>query len=225
MRRDGPTRRDHRTGAVPVTEPSSGSRVLRVWRCAFPWVGDSQPPTALVVGDDELMAVVDWGVDKDVVWVKSVGPPRAPHELPEVLEQARQGFLLLDDIYMWSFVPAIWPPEHRRCLEDHSTLYADTFCSDGTRSRKPWTAGNYFDRENDINNYLAEAGLPPRPAGRLWVLKPPARFPDLDSVFKEFTRRIAAEGANFMLSAEVVDIVDRVVQEWVAAGWGAPSQP
>lgn len=170
------------------------------------------------------MVVVDWGADEDVVWVKSVGQPRAPHELPEVLEQARQGFLLLEDIYMWAFVPAIWPREHRRCPEDYSTLYSNAFCSDGTRARQPWTAGHYFDRERDTNDYLAEAGLPPRPAGRLWVLQPPARFPDLDSAFKELTRRVVDEGADFTLSAEVVDIVARVVQEWLTEGWGNPRQ-
>jgi len=58
-----------------------------------------------------------------------------------------------------------------------------SFRPGGPVCRHPWTAGMHFDAERDANKMLVAAGLPPRPAGRLWVLRPAARFPDLDSVF------------------------------------------
>lgn len=166
------------------------------------------------------MMVADWGVDEESVYVRSSsGPPRAAHEIREVQEQAVEGFELLDDSFMSSYAPAIWPREHRRWAQDHSTHFKTVVINDEPASRYPWTVWDHIEIERDYNELLVAAGLPPRPAGRLWLLRPPARLPDLNAALSELTRRAVAAGAEPMLCAGLVEVAARVVGEWVVDGW------
>lgn len=166
------------------------------------------------------MVVANWGLDEESVVLRSwPSPPRARHELPEVAEQEEGGFLLLDDSFMFSYAPAIWPRAHRRWIQDHSTQYTTMSSPGGPVHRYPWTVWDHAEMERDTNDMLVAAGLEPRPAGRLWLLRPPARFADLEAALDELTRRAVAEGAEPMLSTELVEVAARVVQEWEAEGW------
>jgi hypothetical protein len=58
------------------------------------------------------------------------------------------------------------------------------------------------------NDLLAQCGLPPRPAGRLWLLRPPAGFATLDDALRELLRSAEVFGAPIMACPQFVAAAD-----------------
>lgn len=94
-------------------------------------------------------------------------------ELPEVVAAGRQGFEPAPEAPMWCFLPVIWPDAHRAWVRDRRARTSVVGWDDGRTQRVHWAATNYAEIEADLNRLLAELGLPPRPPGRIWLLRPP----------------------------------------------------
>jgi hypothetical protein len=59
-------------------------------------------------------------------------------------------------------------------VADRSTRWVEHSRDGAVVERVPWSADVYAEVESDYNGLLAEAEVPPRPANRLWLLKPPS---------------------------------------------------
>ena len=73
----------------------------------------------------------------------------------------------------------------------------------------PWSAADYADIEADINATLDTYGVPPRPAGRVWLLRPPPGFACLDDVLGHLLAVATAVGDDMMPTRSLAAHVDR----------------
>lgn len=137
------------------------------------------------------MVEPDWGVDEAA---RSFGPALwswepvhsdRPEDLPEVAAALALGLHPADEAPLWCFVPAIWPKGERAWVRDCRVRHLTRGYSDGRWERLPWTAAEYAETEDDTNRALADLGLPPRPAGRIWLLRPPATYPTAQAVLDD----------------------------------------
>jgi hypothetical protein len=106
-------------------------------------------------------------------------------DLEEVAAAREQGWFPLSEAPLWCFVPAIWPARARAWIRDRRVRHGTRQCDDGRVERFPWTAADHFEIEADYNGTLREYGVPPRPGGRIWVLRPPAGYATLDDVLDD----------------------------------------
>lgn len=123
---------------------------------------------------------------------------------------------------MWVFLPAVWPASSCRWVPDRSTHYAFVSCDHEPARREPWTSQDVDEVEADMNDLLAGCGLPPRPAGRLWLLRPPAGFAALDDALRELIRRGEAAGAPIMACPQFVAAVDDALAVLFGQGQAQP---
>lgn len=93
--------------------------------------------------------------------------------LPEVVAAGRQGFAPAPEAPMWCFLPVVWPDEHRAWVRDRRARTSVVGWDDGRTQRDHWSAATYALIEGDINRLLVDLGLPSRPPGRVWLLRPP----------------------------------------------------
>lgn len=137
------------------------------------------------------MAEVDWGFGEDPQDFGVRGRDWDPvvsddaEDVAEVAAARRQGWFSLGDEPLWCFIPAVWPGHARAWIRDrrvrHSTVQHDREPAE----RVPWTAADYFEIEAEYNRTLAAYGVPPRPGGRIWVLRPPVGYASLDDVLAD----------------------------------------
>ena len=104
-------------------------------------------------------------------------------DLPAVQAAARLGYEPATEAPLYCFLPAIWPRESRAWVRDIRIRHAERW-ADGVTERVPWSTWDYFDIESDYNEILRTCGFPTRPAGRLWLLKPPPGFASLNEVLE-----------------------------------------
>ena len=80
-----------------------------------------------------------------------------------------------------------------------------TVACDGQPSRRLlWAAQDYADVEQDTNQLLMECGLSPRPAGRLWLLRPPQAFATMHAVVGFMLAGARDAGPPIMASRDLV---------------------
>ncbi|HRA07860.1 MAG TPA: DUF5956 family protein [Propionicimonas sp.] len=134
------------------------------------------------------MGEPDWGVEEAA---RSFGPAGwswepvysdRPEDVPEVIAAREVGYFPADEAPLWCFIPAIWPVSERAWVRDCRVRHLSRSYSDGRLERLPWTAAEYAEIEDDTNRSLADLGLPPRPGGRIWLLRPPAPYPTAQAV-------------------------------------------
>ena len=156
----------------------------------------------------------DWGLDSEPM--RSGWPSKAmlAHELPEVLEARDEGWFLTSDAPMWAFLPAVWPAAHRRWIPDRSIRWARMSCAGGPTTDMPWSAWDYVEHERDINDLLTASSVPPRPAGRLWLLRTPRAFRDLDSTIDSLAKSALRAEIALCCSQELVEFVETTVVDW-----------
>ena len=106
-------------------------------------------------------------------------------DLDEVAEARRQGWFPLGEAPLWCFVPAVWPADARVWVRDRRIRHLTKQCEDGRLERMPWSAADYFEVEDDYNRFLTEYGVPPRPPGRIWLLRLPAAYGNLVEVLSD----------------------------------------
>jgi len=157
----------------------------------------------------------DWGPDEEPA--RFGGSPATPSSqvadaLPEVLAARSAGWFLAPDAPMWVFLPAVWPASSRVWIPDRSTRSAVVWCDDEPPRREPWSWQVADEVEADMNALLAQCGLPPRPAGRLWLLRPPAGFATLDDALRELLRRAEVSGAPIMACPQFVAAADDALE-------------
>lgn len=132
--------------------------------------------------------------------------------LPEVLAARAAGWFLAPDAPLWVFLPAVWPASSRAWIPDRSTRYAVVRCDDEPPRREPWSTQDADEVEADMSDLLAQCGLSHRPAGRLWLLRPPAGFATLDDTLRQLIRRAEAAGAPIMACPQFVAAVDDALE-------------
>lgn len=157
----------------------------------------------------------DWGVD--VPYLSDRWPSQAlrPDRLPGVLRARADGWYLTPDAPMWAFLPAVWPAAHRAWVPDRSVRLV-RLERGGSTATIPWSAWDHVEAEDDVNDLLASAGLPPRPFGRLWLLRPPPGSPDLDAVLRALGVDAHAEGLPLVCDATFVAWTCAALDRWFA---------
>ena len=167
----------------------------------------------------------DWGLDSDPM--PSGWPSKAmlAHELPEVVGARDEGWFLAPDAPMWAFLPAVWPPEHRRWLEDRSIRWTRISCSGAPSTTVPWSAWGYFEHERDTNDLLTASSVPPRPAGRLWLLRVPEVLRDLDSTMDSLAEGAVQAGIALTCSRDFVEFVEATIEDWFETRQAASPLP
>lgn len=138
------------------------------------------------------------------------------------------GWFLAPEAPMWVFLPFIWPAEARTWVPDRSTRWQVDTTLDGSGQVvdvecHPVTEAEQETLKKDASADLARCGLPPRPAGRLWFLRPVGRFDDLDAVLDHLFDRAEARGVPVGLSAAFVELCAAELQ--AAADAGRPATP
>ena len=137
------------------------------------------------------MGQTDWGVDEAA---RSFGSASSswdpvysdqPEDVPEVAAARAARFFPADEAPLWCFIPAIWPVSERAWVRDCRVRHLNRSYADGRAERLPWTAAEYAEIEVDTNRSLADLGLPPRPAGRIWLLRPPPRHRSAQAVLDD----------------------------------------
>ncbi|QWC85225.1 hypothetical protein KLP28_00010 [Nocardioidaceae bacterium] len=94
----------------------------------------------------------------------------------------------------WEWLWILWPRSHRAFVLDRRVRFAVEYRGRGTEGRRAlWPAKEYAEVEWSANSSLAELGLPARPAGHIWLLRPPAAYADLDAALSAINR-MADEG-------------------------------
>lgn len=155
----------------------------------------------------------DWGLDEDPAWFGVRGldwvavDSDKPDDVAEVAAARRSGYFPAHEAPMWCFLPALWPREARAWVRDRRVRHGTRSSGAGPVERVPWTAADYADDEAGTNRFLTELGLPPRPAGRIWVLRPPTAYPTLDAVLGDLWDGWIAAGEEPMATREFVTYV------------------
>lgn len=157
------------------------------------------------------MTAPDWGMDE---------PPRVfdwdrgfldtvysdePNDVPQVRAARAVGYYPADEDPLWCFLPAVWPAHERAWVRDCRVRHLSRSYSDGRSERLPWTAAEYGEVENDMNALLNELGIPPRPAGRIWLLRPPESHPTAQDVLDQIWSGWLDSGGIGTATREFVD--------------------
>ena len=124
-------------------------------------------------------------------------------ELPEVVAAGRRGFAPAPEAPMWCFLPVVWPDDHRAWVRDRRARTSVVGWDDGRTQRDHWSATTYAEIEGDINSMLADLGLPPRPPGRIWLLRPPPGC-SLDEFLRHVWSSWTSAGNPAMATRELV---------------------
>lgn len=89
-------------------------------------------------------------------------------------------------------------------MRDSRVRHLTVQCDGGPRERLPWTTADYADHEDETNGLLAELGLPARPAGRIWLLRPPAHHGTVQDVLDDIWAGWQASGGPAMATPAFV---------------------
>ncbi|MDV5142896.1 DUF5956 family protein [Streptomyces sp. SBC-4] len=134
-----------------------------------------------------------------------------PDRLPEVRELAEMGWALAPEAPMWVFLPYVWPAEDRTWVPDRSTRWQiDTTLDAADRLLDvvchPLSPAEKDTQEEDAAADLALVGVPPRPPGRLWLLRPVGDLENLEVVLEHLCAAAEARGVNTGLSVAFTDL-------------------
>ncbi|MFF1557831.1 DUF5956 family protein [Streptomyces sp. NPDC058279] len=124
-----------------------------------------------------------------------------PDRLPEVRELEALGWEPAPETYAWIFLPYVWPPTARTWVPDRGTRWAVETRLDGhghvVEVECAPLAGPDLDLlEAEAAEVIAALGLPPRPRGRVWLLRPPGPFPSVETVLTHLTELARARGVD-----------------------------
>ena len=162
------------------------------------------------------MADLDWGGDEAryphaATWLGPRVIARA-EDLPGIEQARAEGFGVLDDSPMWSFLPYVWPEAHRAWIPDHRVLSMTWSCTDGTRGERPLSVAEIFEVESDCNVLLEEWRVPARPSGRVWLLRSPRPGQSLNDAQRDLLASWKAAGGDAYASRGFVQHVRRALR-------------
>lgn len=92
------------------------------------------------------------------------------HTLSLAVAARDDGFEVAPDAPLWLFLPAVWPIESRAWIRDNRVRRLRTMTK-GRWADLPWSTADYFEVEADEQHIIRSYGLPPRPPGRVWLLR------------------------------------------------------
>lgn len=169
------------------------------------------------------MVEVDWGISEPplVLIEGQLAAPQSPavmDDLPEVGAALNAGWYLAPDQPLLLFLPAVWPRSARAWMPDRSTHYKTGGCTGQPSRRLPWSPEDTAEMEADVNGDLRRCRIPARPPNRLWLLKPPPGYPDLDQVIGHVLRTAWQEGVEQRSSAALVAVVARELDYLFSSG-------
>jgi hypothetical protein len=79
----------------------------------------------------------------------------------------------------------------------------------GVTERRPRSASEQAEIEEDVNSYLAEAGVPPRPPGYVWYVRKPAAVASAD----EFWARLNGAQAVAVRPGGLISVLPAIVDQ------------
>lgn len=126
------------------------------------------------------------------------------NDVPAVAEARTLGYFPAHEAPLWCFIPAIWPSAARAWTPDVRIRHKTRGATAGSRVFLPWSAYDHFSIEDETNLLLARVGLPPRPGGRIWLLKPPPGYDDLDAVLQHVWTSWRSSGGEDLMTPEFV---------------------
>ncbi|WP_412077525.1 DUF5956 family protein [Streptomyces xanthophaeus] len=130
-----------------------------------------------------------------------------PDRLPEIRELEVLGWEQAPESTLWVFLPYVWPPADRTWIPDRSTHWAVETGLDGHGHITGVECAPLSEADVDLldveaDGILAELGVPPRPRGRLWLLRPVGAFPTVDAVLGHLRAVAAGRGVEERPSAD-----------------------
>ncbi|MFD6939005.1 DUF5956 family protein [Streptomyces goshikiensis] len=134
-----------------------------------------------------------------------------PDRLPEVRELEALGWEPAPEELAWVFLPYVWPPADRTWIPDRSTHWAVDTRLDGHGhvtgvEATPLAEAELHDLDRETEELLDALGLPHRPPGRLWLLRPVGPYPAVGAVL-DHLRAVARErGIEFRASPELLSL-------------------
>lgn len=130
-----------------------------------------------------------------------------PADLPMVAAARALGWEPAHEAPLWSFLPAVWDHPARAWVHDLRIRHASGARYGEQPRRTPWSTWDYAWIEADANELLASCGLPPRPFGRLWLLRPPPGFGSIDEVLDHLSDHAVASGEEITVTPGFVRVV------------------
>jgi hypothetical protein len=130
-----------------------------------------------------------------------------PEDVPQVTAARVHGYFPAHEAPLWCFLPAIWPANARAWVRDTRVRHLTKQCEGGALERLPWSAADYADYENDMNDFLVELGLSARPAGRIWLLHAPVPYETAQDLLDEIWADWRASGGLALATSEFVQYV------------------
>ena len=142
-------------------------------------------------------------------------------ELPVMTDDARSlllavaaredGFEAAPDAPLWLFLPAVWPVESRAWIRDNRIRRLRTMI-EGRWVDLPWGTADYFEVEASEQDVIRSFGLPPRPPGRVWLLRPPPAVSDLGQTLQLLTDSARSAGVATEVTLEFFDHTARTLR-------------
>ncbi|MGW7098331.1 DUF5956 family protein [Streptomyces sp. NPDC054838] len=135
-----------------------------------------------------------------------------PDRLPEVRELAALGWEPAPETHAWLFLPYVWPPAARTWVPDRGTRWAVESRLDGHGhvvevEAAPLPEPDVDLLEAEAAEVIAALGLPPRPHGRVWLLRPVGPFDSVAAVLDHLGELAAARGVDLgHPSPELLDL-------------------
>ncbi len=133
------------------------------------------------------------------------------HALSLAVAAREDGFEVAPDVPLWLFLPAVWPVESRAWIRDNRVRRLRTM-TNGRWADIPWKTADYFEVEADEQHIIRSYGLPPRPPGRVWLLRPPPGVSDLDQTLHLLSDAARSAGVEADVTPEFLDHTKRTLQ-------------
>ncbi|MEU6309751.1 DUF5956 family protein [Streptomyces sp. NPDC047014] len=128
-----------------------------------------------------------------------------PDRLPEIRELEALGWEPAPEDLRRVFLPYVWPPAARTWIPDRSTHWAVDTALDGHGhvtgvECAPLPEADLRGLDREADEALAALGLPPRPRGRLWLLRPVGPYPALGPLLAHLDAAATARGVDLVPS-------------------------
>ncbi|MFF8269504.1 DUF5956 family protein [Streptomyces sp. NPDC016562] len=135
-----------------------------------------------------------------------------PDRLPEIRELEVLGWEPAPEDLRWVFLPYVWPPAARTWIPDRSTHWAVDTALDGHGhitgvECAPLPEPDLRELDQEADAALAALRLPPRPRGRLWLLRPVGPFPTVSAVLDHLDAQAAERAVQPRPSPDFLALV------------------
>lgn len=128
------------------------------------------------------------------------------------------GWNELEAIPAWSFLPSVWPAEHRRWVEPDGVVLREHHWIHAGRGpvvvERPWSEEDRASLERDRHEYLEQLGLSQYPGIRRWFLRLPPGQSDLLSYMQALFDLASEQHATLGTSAFAAIVTTRIAADF-----------